>query len=144
MFGWGFECTARCCLCHNVFLITIPEVRCQQAASNPICITCSPSSVLNSWEGCRHQSLLTSCTVKHFIQQLWGPHRHLQQGQAGLYFSRIRYTCFPQKVFSIPQNIKGTILGIHFHKLFHKARIMPCSGIFTILTHRRHEVFLVR
>lgn len=77
LFSCRFECTTRCCLCHNVFLITIPEVRCQQAASNPICITRFPSSLLNSWEDRGHQSLLTSRAVKHFQQQLLGPSQPL-------------------------------------------------------------------
>lgn len=42
LFSGGFECATRCFLCHNVFLITNPEVRCQQAATNLICITCVP------------------------------------------------------------------------------------------------------
>lgn len=81
--GCHIECTTRCCLCHNVFLITIPEVRRQQAASNPLCITCFPSS-LNSWEGRWHQSLLTSHAVKHLLHQLLRPSQplYVQQSQA--------------------------------------------------------------
>lgn len=89
-----------------MFLITIPEVRCQQAASNPICITCFPSSLLNSWEGCGHQSLLTSHALKHFLHQLLGPHSHLQYvqpGQVGQHISRISLKFYAQ----IIQNIKG-------------------------------------
>lgn len=118
LFGWCFECTTRCCLCHNVFLITIPEVRCQQAASNPICITCFPSSLLNSWEGCGHQSLLTSHAVKHFLHQLLGPHSLCATGPSGtLHFQdmiHVLYTnhCYSSNYQGRPHN--GHLLTMWF------------------------------